>query len=76
MADRKTYKPSRFDFDIGFLIKSPCRECWRKDQLPACSHACEQIDRVQTILAHSVLSTRSYSSLEAFAVHLETVRKK
>ena len=76
MTERKRYRKSRFDFEIGYLIKSPCRECRQQDELPACTRTCERLDHVQSILAHSVLSTRSYSSLEAFAVHLEGRQKK
>jgi hypothetical protein len=44
-----------FDFEIGTLIQSPCRECERrKTTFPACSQECLLLAQVQTVLAASV----------------------
>lgn len=48
----------KFDFDIGYLVRSPCRACEQIRQLPACSRACAQLERVQTILVDSVSCAR------------------
>jgi hypothetical protein len=48
----------RFDFDIGYLVKSPCRDCDLRDALPHCSDTCELIDRIHTILSESICSSR------------------
>ena len=48
----------KFDFDIGYLVRSPCRSCTDIAKLPACSRACTQLERVQTLLADSISCTR------------------
>jgi len=47
----------RFDFDVGYLVKSPCRDCDTRPQLPRCSDNCEILDRIQAILAETVSCT-------------------
>jgi hypothetical protein len=50
----------RFDFEIGYLIKSPCRECdRRKNYFPTCSYECVLLDKIQTVLASSISSTKN-----------------
>ena len=44
----------RFDFEIGYLIKSPCRECAQRKTLPKCMETCNQLDKIQTILSESI----------------------
>ena len=48
----------KFDFDVGYLVRSPCRACTEISRLPACSQACTQLERVQTLLADSISCTR------------------
>ena len=76
MADRKNYAEHQYDFEIGCLVKSPCRQCWEHHRFPACSSDCDILDQIQTLLARSVLSTRNYSNMEAFSIYLETWKKK
>ena len=71
MTDRKYYTPSTLDFEVGHLVRSPCRGCWQYHRFPVCFQACSLLDAIQTTLARTVLTTRSYSNLESFAVHLE-----
>jgi len=49
----------KFDFDIGYLIQSPCRTCTRYEQFPECFRACPTLDRVQTLLAQGISSTQN-----------------
>ncbi|MDL2270020.1 hypothetical protein LJC71_07045 [Desulfosarcina sp. OttesenSCG-928-A07] len=58
----------RFDFDIGYLIKSPCRECADKELFPDCINTCLLLDRIHTALSNSVSCSKSGSSLEPYAV--------
>ncbi len=44
----------RFDFDIGMLLKSPCRECVKRKQLPRCADQCTTLDRIHEVLSHSI----------------------
>lgn len=48
----------RFDFDIGYLVKSPCRDCESRENLPRCSGTCGLLDRIHTILSESICCTR------------------
>jgi hypothetical protein len=64
-----------FDFDIGYLVKSPCRDCLTRDKLPDCVEGCEILDRIQTILADSIPSEQNYSPAEAFDVPSEILEQ-
>ena len=48
----------RFDFEIGYLIKSPCRECEERSDLPVCADTCVTLGRIQAILSEGISSTR------------------
>ena len=43
-----------FDFDIGYLVKSPCRDCITRETLPDCIQGCQILDQIQTVLADSI----------------------
>lgn len=45
-----------FDFEIGYLIKSPCLTCEKKERLPHCHTNCLILDRIQTMLARGISS--------------------
>jgi len=57
-----------FDFDIGYLVKSPCRDCITKDSLPNCIQGCQILDQIQTVLADSIPSETSISPVETFDI--------
>lgn len=61
----------RFDFDIGYLVKSPCRECVDRCLFPGCLDNCLSLDKIRTVLANSISCSRSYSSLESHAIFQE-----
>jgi hypothetical protein len=48
----------RFDFEIGYLIKSPCRECEGRSDFPGCADTCVTLGRIQAILSEGISSTR------------------
>jgi len=50
----------RFDFEVGYLIKSPCRECRNDSHLPGCADECVVLDKIQTLLAESISCTRRF----------------
>lgn len=54
-----------FDFDIGHLAKSPCRECQHRQNLPDCSEQCEVLDNIQTMLARAISCTGRHPFLES-----------
>ena len=57
-----------FDFDIGYLVKSPCRDCITKDNLPNCIQGCQILDQIQTVLADSIPSEASISPVDTYDV--------
>ena len=58
----------RFDFDIGYLVKSPCRECTDRFLFPDCMDGCLPLDKIRTVLANSISCSRSFSSAESHAI--------
>lgn len=49
----------KFDFEVGNLVKSPCKDCEKRKRFPKCFDECDVLDRVQTVLAESRTLTRS-----------------
>lgn len=50
----------RFDFEVGYLIKSPCRECRDGNRLPGCADDCVVLEKIQTLLAEGISCTRRF----------------
>ena len=48
----------KFDFEVGYLVRSPCRACEQVNKLPTCSRSCLQLARVQTLQADSISCAR------------------
>ncbi len=57
-----TVKRDQFDFEVGYLVKSPCKECLYRNNLPECSDECSVLDKVQVILSRGVSCTGKYPS--------------
>jgi hypothetical protein len=57
-----------FDFNIGHLVKSPCKSCPTHEIFPDCMEDCEILDQIQTVLSDSISSANNYSSSEPFEV--------
>lgn len=53
--DAMSYK---FDFEIGHLVKSPCRECQEIVNFPECAETCIVLGRLQSILSEGISCTR------------------
>lgn len=64
----KTPNNRKFDFDIGHIIKSPCRECDLKNRLPDCSESCQVLDRIQTILRGGVSCSNDFHPTEGYSL--------
>lgn len=75
MNERKPYHKRAFDFDIGHLVKSPCRDCPTRFQFPRCIGTCETLDRIQTRLARAISSTCTHSAFDPFEVNLDKRRQ-
>jgi len=63
ISQKKTFK-YRFDFEVGYLIKSPCKECDVRKYFPECADDCGTLDKIHTILSEVVSCTRNYWSIE------------
>lgn len=66
----------RFDFDVGYLVKSPCKNCKIRYKFPKCLEDCETIDRIHGALCGTISSTKGFSALESFAVSMESWGRK
>ncbi len=56
-------KRDLFDFEIGYLTRSPCLSCEDKKELPKCHDYCKVLDQIQTTLARGISSqSASYES--------------
>lgn len=76
MGKYRSHPKKRFDFELGYLIESPCRSCVYRPNIPHCIDRCQILDRVQTTLAQSVVTTCRFSPLEPYSVLLEDRQKK
>ncbi len=54
-----TINRDRFDFEIGYLTKSPCSNCENNSELPKCHTGCMILDKIQTKLARGISSQSS-----------------
>ncbi|NOX34208.1 MAG: hypothetical protein GXP56_10805 [Deltaproteobacteria bacterium] len=52
-------KRDMFDFEIGYLTKSPCLNCEHRSELPKCHADCHILDKIQTMLARGISSQSS-----------------
>ncbi|MFH2061184.1 MAG: hypothetical protein ABIJ59_20145 [Pseudomonadota bacterium] len=52
-------KRDQFDFEIGYLTKSPCVECQNKSNQPQCHRDCSLLDKIQTTLAKGISTQAS-----------------
>jgi hypothetical protein len=48
----------KYDFEVGHLIKSPCKECDNQGDIPECIKQCKLMEEIQTILAETVSCSR------------------
>jgi hypothetical protein len=48
----------QFDFEIGYLVKSPCAQCLQRKVFPQCLEACSVLEKIHALLAESVSCTR------------------
>lgn len=54
-----TQKPNyQFDFEIGTLVKSPCRQCLYRPIFPRCMQTCDLLEKIHTVLREVVSCTR------------------
>ncbi len=73
--EQRLSENQNFDFDIGYLVKSPCRDCITREKLPECIQDCKILDQIQTVLADSIPSETSISPVETFDVPAEVLEQ-
>ncbi len=52
-------KRDQFDFEIGYLTKSPCIECEYRNNMPECRETCRLLDEIRTLLARGISTQAS-----------------
>jgi hypothetical protein len=52
----------RFDFEIGYLVNSPCKNCKKRAEFPKCISKCVVLDRIHTALAGVIASAKNRQS--------------
>jgi hypothetical protein len=73
--DQKLSETHSFDFDIGYLVKSPCRDCTSREALPTCIEGCKILDQIQTVLADSIPSETAISPVDTYDVPAEVLEQ-
>ena len=73
--EQRLSETNSFDFDIGYLVKSPCRDCGTREDMPECIQGCEILGQIQAILAYSIPSEKSISELETYNVPTEVLEQ-
>ena len=48
----------KLDFEVGHLVKSPCKGCDCRNIFPKCIKNCDIIDKIQTRLSESMSCAR------------------
>lgn len=55
----KNFIKHKFDFETGYLTKSPCRECDTRMNFPGCLDSCELLQKIHSKLINVISSARS-----------------
>jgi hypothetical protein len=66
----------RFDFEVGWLVRSPCRDCREKSNLPRCADACATLDTIQRTLSKGISSSRDCALQESYTVAHDNWKQK
>lgn len=56
-----------FDFEIGDVKQSPCRDCFYRNRFPRCMTDCAALDHFQRALARTVSCSRQ-NGIEGYTV--------
>jgi hypothetical protein len=71
----KTCENQNFDFDIGYLVKSPCKNCDSRPRFPECMDNCEILDQIQTALSESMSCANNFSAAETYDLPLNVLEQ-
>ena len=64
-----------FDFNVGYLVKSPCKECATREAFPGCMEDCNILEQIQSALSDSMSSANNYSVAETFDVPMQVLEQ-
>ena len=70
MKTAKMQTPLDFDFNIGNLVQSPCRNCPNRFRLPDCRKECKLLSRVQNILANQIVTAYTVDHGDTYSIYL------
>ena len=71
----KNCENHNFDFDIGYLVKSPCKDCTTRPIFPDCMDDCKILDQIQTLLSESMSCANNFSTAEPYDVPLNVLEQ-
>ena len=55
---KKNHYKHQFDFEIGSLIKSPCKTCVPESDFPTCMDTCDLLSKIHTLLKNAISCSR------------------
>ncbi len=59
---KREYIPrDQFDFEVGYLVESPCPRCAKRELFPVCMDACDTLKKIQSMLARGIACSRQFS---------------
>ena len=67
---KKAANHNQFDFDIGHITKSPCRDCELRSHLPGCAENCRKLKRLQSLFVGSVSCSSGDHPAEAYSISI------
>lgn len=70
-SNLKISNVKKLECDIGYVKKSPCRDCSSNKKLPDCAINCKLINQLQTTLIDVVSCSNNYSELETFSMSFQ-----
>jgi len=69
---RQDMRHKNFDFEIGHLVKSPCKQCAMAGNLPSCANQCEKLHAIQRILSRTMSCSNGSASGEESALAMRS----
>lgn len=71
----KTTENQNFDFNVGYLVKSPCKECATRESFPGCMDDCEILEQIQNALSESISCANNFSVTETYDVPMNVLEQ-
>lgn len=68
MVAEEIITKNKFDFESGYITKSPCRDCAIKKNLPRCSNHCRKLNQLQNLLIDLISCSNNFTELETYSL--------